>query len=224
MTDTSAHGKHLFLHFDEDILHVHLGLYGWFDLYKNKGQQPKGAVRLRMENDLYMSDLRAPTACNIFVDRAEFDKVINRLGPDPIHENADPEKAWYKIHKSSKTIGALLMDQAVIAGIGNVYRAELLFMSNLSPFTSGMQVTREKFDEVWKNSVRLLRDGATDGRIRTVAPEHIAAEEYKLHGDKHYSYVYKRTGSPCLICRQPVLSGDLAGRTVYWCDRCQCQA
>jgi endonuclease-8 len=220
MTRTTAYGKHLFLHFDEDIVHIHLGLYGWFDLYKNKGQVPKESVRLRIESDAYLSDLRGPTMCALipFDDLA---KTIAKLGPDPLRDDADPEKAWTKIHKSSKTIGALLMDQAVIAGIGNVYRAELLFLSNLSPFTPGMQVTRDKFDEIWANSVRLLSDGATDGRIRTVSKEHISAEQFALHGDKHYSYVYKRTNNSCLVCGNAVSSSDLAGRTVYWCGTCQ---
>ena len=220
MTDTSAYGKHLFLHFDELLVHIHLGLYGWFDLYKNKGQVPRDSVRLRIANDEYLSCLRGPTRCAL----ASFDdlaKTVAKLGPDPLRDDADPEKAWAKIHKSSKTIGALLMDQAVIAGIGNVYRAELLFLSNLSPFTPGMQVTRDKFDEIWANSVRLLSDGATDGRIRTVSTAHISTEQFALHGDKHYSYVYKRTNNSCLVCGNIVSSSDLAGRTVYWCGTCQ---
>jgi endonuclease-8 len=220
MTNTSAHGKHLFLHFEKDILHVHLGLYGWFSLYKNKSRQPKDSVRLRIENDRYLSDLVGPTACEIY-DFQMMQNKISKLGPDPIHENADPEKAWVKIKKSSKTFGALLMDQSVIAGIGNVYRAELLFLSKISPFTPGKEINEEQFATVWSDACRLLKLGAEDGKIKTVFSEHLLEEEVKLHGCTQYSYVYKRTNQFCRLCKQVIKSDKLDGRTVYWCPTCQ---
>jgi endonuclease-8 len=220
MTDTSAHGKHLFLHFDADVVHIHLGLYGWFKNKKNKGQEPTPATRLRLTNSEYLSDLSGPTVCEILTE-SECQIKLNKLGPDPIHEDADPEKAWHKIHKSSKTIGGLLMDQSTIAGIGNVYRAEILFINNLSPFIPGKEIKREVFDKVWDDSVRLLRLGAQDGHIRTVDQKHLAGEKVDLHGKTQYSYVYKRTGQQCLLCDSHVMSDMLDGRTLYWCPSCQ---
>jgi endonuclease-8 len=220
MTETSAHGKHLFLHFDEKILHVHLGLYGWFKLRKFKNQEPGDSTRLRLSNGEYLSDLSGPTACEIYTYQQMLDKKA-KLGPDPIHEDADPEKAWARISKSKKTIGGLLMDQATIAGIGNVYRAEILFLNNLSPFVSGKDVPREKFNSIWNDSVRLLKLGAEDGKIKTVNEKHLQMHGVELHGCTQYSYVYKRTGNSCLLCNQAVLSDTLDGRTVYWCPSCQ---
>ena len=223
MTRTTAHGKHLFLHYDNDIVHIHLGLYGWIKNTKNNGKQPGPSVRLRISNHEYTSDLTGPTTCEIITDD-EREIKLNRLGPDPIHEDADPEKAWTKIHKSSKTIGGLLMDQSTIAGIGNVYRAEILFINQLSPFIPGKEVSREKFDSIWEDSVRLLRLGAEDGRIKTVSDEHLLACGVGVQGERddlHYSYVYKRSGNACLLCQSRVLSDVLDGRTVYWCPKCQ---
>jgi formamidopyrimidine-DNA glycosylase len=220
MTATSAHGKHLFLHFDEDIVHIHLGLYGWIKNRKNKCQAPTDATRLRIMNSEYLSDLSGPTVCKI-ISHDERNIKLNALGPDPIHEGADLEKAWTKIHKSSKTIGGLLMDQSIIAGIGNVYRAEILFLNNLSPFIPGKDVTREKFDSIWNDSVRLLRLGAEDGHIRTVDPKHLTGVGVELHGTEHYSYVYKQTGCECLLCGDRIMSDMLDSRTVYWCPNCQ---
>lgn len=222
LTHTSAHGKHLFLHFDDDIVHIHLGLYGWFTLGKNKGTQPKDSVRLRIANELYVSDLVGPTACELYTLEMMHNK-LDKLGPDPIHEDADKEFAWQKIHKSNKTIGALLMDQSVIAGIGNVYRAELLFLARVDPFMPGKSLAREEFEMIWNDAVRLLRLGSIDGHIRTVANEHLEEDERELmlHGKGQNSYVYKRTGQVCRICRRSIMSDDLAGRTVYWCPNCQ---
>lgn len=222
MIDTSAHGKHLFLHFERDILHVHLGLYGWFKLRKQKGQEPKDSTRLRLSNYEYLSDLAGPTACELMTTQEMIAKKA-KLGPDPIHEDADPEKAWARISKSKKTIGGLLMDQATIAGIGNVYRAEILFLNRLSPFIPGKDVTREKFDSIWDDSVRLLRLGAEDGKIKTVDEKHLLMHGVELHGCTQYSYVYKRTDNACLLCNTTVLADTLDGRTVYWCPSCQTQ-
>jgi endonuclease-8 len=220
MTATSAHGKHLFLHFDKEIVHVHLGLYGWFKLRKNKGQKPKDSVRLRIANDEYLSDLGAPTACELMQEDG-MRQILNRLGPDPLKDEQDPQQAWAKIRKSARPIGALLMDQAVIAGIGNVYRAELLFLSNLNPMVSGKEVSERTLDRIWDDSVRLMKIGAADGKIKTVDTEHLTGDEVKLHGCTQYSYVYKRTGQNCRICNDIVKSAELVGRTVYWCPTCQ---
>ena len=220
MTDTSAHGKHLFLHFDEDVVHIHLGLYGWFNLRKNKSQEAKDSVRLRLKNLEYVADLVGPTACELMTPD-QMSATTSRLGPDPIKEDADIEEAWKRIHKSSRTIGGMLMDQSIIAGIGNVYRAELLFRARLSPFIPGKQVDKEKFEEIWNDSVNLLRLGSLDGKIKTVDEKHLAMHGVELHGCTQYSYVYKRTGNACLICGETVKSDALDGRTVYWCPHCQ---
>lgn len=220
MTQATAHGKHLFLHFDDDIVHIHLGLYGWFKLRKNKSQQPTENTRLRIMNGSYISDLSAPTKCEI-IDADSVRKIKDRLGQDPLHADADKEKVWEKIKKSSKSIGALLMDQSVIAGIGNVYRAEILFLANQSPFVPGKQVTREVFDHIWNDSVRLLHIGAIDGRIMTVADQHMTGEEVKVHGCAQLSYAYKQTGSSCRICQTTIMQQEMAGRQLYWCPTCQ---
>lgn len=224
MTDTSAHGKHLFFHFEEDIVHIHLGLYGTFNgSSRRRGsgfKEPNENTRLRLRNEMFASDLSAPTRCEL-IDDAGRQYAISKLGPDPIHEDSDPQQAFLKIHKSSRNIGGLLMDQSIIAGIGNVYRAELLFMSNLSPFTPGMQVPTGTLEEIWENSRRLLRLGSEDGMIRTVDEKHLTGEEITWHGRNQYSYVYKRTGQLCRLCSSLILSDDISGRTVYWCPTCQ---
>lgn len=221
MTGAGAHGKHLFLKFDDEYaVHVHLGLYGWLHFNRGPQDKPKDTVRLRLSTDDFHADLIAPTACALLrPDGVE--KILKRLGPDPIHPNANLEHAWDKIKKSSKSIAALLMDQSVIAGIGNVYRAELLFRANTSPFTPGRQMTKEKFESIWKDSVELLKLGSIDGKIRTVKPEHISKEEIKLHGCSQNSYVYKQTGGFCRICSDTVRQETHAGRELYWCPTCQ---
>lgn len=220
LTEISTHGKHLFLHFDERIVHVHLGLYGWFTVTKNANEQSTDSVRMRLSDDNYTSELTGPTACDV-ITLSEKERIHQRLGPDPLRDHDDPELAWVKIHKSKKTIGELLMDQSVIAGIGNVYRAELLFISKLNPYTLGNQLERNTFDEIWNNAVRLLKDGSKDGRIRAVEQKHLELDEVAQGGCAQTSYAYKREGQNCRICNSIIKMSELKARRLYWCAACQ---
>ena len=141
MTRTDAHGKHLFLIFRahrpaDRLLHIHLGLYGKFPIAAAPAQEPRGALRLRIQNETAWADLRGPTACEL-ITPLERDVILARLGPDPLRADADPERAWTRISRSKTAIGALLMSQDVLSGIGNVYRAEVLFRHRVSPVPGG---------------------------------------------------------------------------------------
>lgn len=220
MTHASAHGKHLFLHFGKPIVHVHLGLYGWFTLTKATQEQPTGTTRLRLQNDEYTSDLVGPTKCELITEE-QMHLITAKLGPDPIHEDADVEQAWNNISKSKKSIASLLMNQAAIAGIGNVYRAELLFRAQMDPMMPGNKISRDEFDEIWCDARALLRIGAVDGVIKTVNPQYLTNEEKAVGGHAQFSYVYKRTGLPCRICNTKIEQSNVDGRKLYWCPECQ---
>ena len=147
---TSAWGKHLFHHYaGGPIVHVHLGLYGAFTEWQLSGgelpPEPVGQVRMRMVGADYGTDLRGPTVCEV-IDEAQVSDVLAKLGPDPLRSDADPSWAWTRITKSRRPIGALLMDQTVIAGVGNVYRNELLFRHRIDPFRAGREVGEAEFD------------------------------------------------------------------------------
>lgn len=225
LTNVTTHGKHLFLHFADDIVHIHLGLYGWFELSKNPTKQPKDSIRMRIqtENDdgmTYVSDLVGPTVCKL-IGAEEMAAKRLKLGADPLREDANPGLAWEAIHKSKRTIGELLMDQSVFAGIGNVYRAELLFLSRLDPYISGNNLSKSTFDEIWNNAKRLLAEGSIDGSIRTVEQKHLQPKECSQPGCAQTSYVYKRHGQNCRICNSIIKMSELKGRMLYWCGTCQ---
>ena len=137
----TAWGKHLFHHYAGGAtVHVHLGLYGkfteWARLPDEDLPAAVGQVRMRMIGAEYGTDLRGPTVCEI-IDEAQVADVVARLGPDPLRRDADPSWPWERISKSRRPIGALLMDQTIIAGVGNVYRNELLFRHGIDPYRSG---------------------------------------------------------------------------------------
>jgi endonuclease-8 len=219
-----AHGKHLFHVYGPDaVVHVHLGLYGGFTESALPVDEPRGQVRMRIVGRTHWTDLRGPTACELLTDD-EAAVVRSRLGPDPLRADADPERAWQRISRSRTSIAALLMDQKVLAGAGNVYRAEVLFRHGVPPYTPGRELSREDWDVLWADLVELMHEGARIGRIDTVRPEHEPevtgrAPRQDRHGGE--VYVYRRAGQPCLVCGTHIATADLAARKLYWCPSCQ---
>ncbi|WP_371482975.1 Fpg/Nei family DNA glycosylase [Kitasatospora sp. NBC_00315] len=224
LAGAEARGKHLFLGFEEGAwLHIHLGLYGGFTFGAGPAPAPVGLVRLRLQNDDAYADLRGPTTCELLT-AAEKSAVDARLGPDPLRADADPAAAWRRISNSRTTVAALLMDQKVLAGVGNVYRAEVLFRLGISPHRAGRDLTRTEWDAVWADLVALMRDGVGAGRIDTVRPEHTPeAMGRPPRVDDHGGevYVYRRAAMPCLVCGTDIRTEQHAARNLFWCPGCQ---
>ena len=224
-----AWGKHLFIAFaDERWVHVHLGLYGTFAVHPDVEEvpEPVGQVRLRLvatgERPAY-ADLRGATTCEL-VTRAQRDAVVERSGPDPIRAGADPLLAWERISRSRAPIGGLLMDQGVLAGVGNVYRAEVLFRHRMHPLRPGNTLRVGQWRAMWDDLVELMAEGVRTGRIDTVRPEHTPeAMGRPPRRDDHGGevYVYRRHGQGCLVCGAAVRTEVLQGRNLFWCPRCQ---
>jgi formamidopyrimidine-DNA glycosylase len=143
-----------------------------------------------------------------------------RLGPDPLRRDADPMAAYRRINRSRQVIAALLMDQQVIAGIGNVYRAELLYRHRLDPYLPGQQLSLGVWSQMWADLVALMRAGVRVGRIETLRSQDRPRKRGPLARDEA-GYVYRRAGLPCRVCGVEVRTEVLVGRKLYWCPRCQ---
>ncbi len=226
LVGAEAWGKHLLHRYDSGlIVHVHLGLYGAFTESPVPLGEPVGQVRMRMigagraGETVYGTDLRGPTACEVLRE-PELEALTARLGPDPLRRDADPDRAWQRISRSGRSIGALLMDQCVVAGVGNVYRAELLFRHGISPQRPGKSLSRTEWDALWTDLIELMRLGVRRGKMHVVRPEHDhGAPSYAP--DRPRTYVYRRAGEPCRVCGSTVLHTVLEGRNLFWCPACQ---
>ncbi|HLH33045.1 MAG TPA: DNA-formamidopyrimidine glycosylase family protein [Alloacidobacterium sp.] len=215
-----AVGKHLGYHFGRDlILHVHLGMYGDFHQGKMPFPPVKGALRLRIYTKSDWIELRGGTDTSIF-SNAKWESLLRRLGPDPLIPGSDPKPAFEKIAKRSTPIGALLMDQSVMAGIGNIYRAELLYRAKVHPLQPGRDVERAVLKGIWNDAKKLMGTGMRDTRYITTRPKDRPHKNGPVHEDEA-RYVYRRHGKPCFVCGTKIQRAELAGRTVYWCPECQ---
>ena len=167
-----AVGKHLFIDFAGDrVVWIHLGLIGKLQLGPDEAPLSPETLRLRIAAGGVRADLRGPQWCRL-VSGAERDAAVAASGPDPLRPDADPGRAWARLSRSRRAVGALLMDQAIFAGVGNIYRAEVLFRHGIDPQLPGCGLERATFDSVWADLVDLMPLGVRDGRIDTVTEEH----------------------------------------------------
>lgn len=221
-----AYGKHLFYRFGSPspkaatTVHVHLGLFGKFKRHKGAAPIPRDTVRMRLAVDGIAIDLTGPTDCRV-IELAEETAIRGRLGPDPLRKDADPALAWEKIQKRRSTIGEALMDQKIMAGIGNVYRAEALFVNGIHPNRAANTLSRLEFDALWTTMREMLENGVRDRRIITLLPEELktlGVARSKV-ASKEAVYVYRK--EHCFRCSTAVQRWDLAGRWAYACPSCQ---
>ncbi len=220
LRSVEAVGKHLGYIFGRDlILHIHLGMYG--DFWEGRMPLPpeKGALRLRIYTKSDWIELRGGTDTSIFSEE-KWQALLARLGPDPLREGSDPKSAFAVIGKRSTPIGLLLMDQSVIAGIGNIFRAELLYRARISPFRPGKETSAASLRGIWKDAQTLMRVAMEDRRIVTTRAKDRPHRRGPVQ-DEEVHYVYRRHGKPCYVCGATIERKAMGGRTVYWCPVCQ---
>lgn len=246
-----AVGKHLGYDFGKDrILHVHLGMYGDWTEGTGPLPPEKGALRVRMYNaqevkkpsqphenkphkwyseDDGMStldparvawiELRGPTDCTVWTEE-KWRALRDRLGPDPLDN--DPASKFIERVQSRKTsIALLLMDQNVAAGVGNIFRAELLHRARLNPFTPGNAIDAKTLTAIWKDAIPLMKHAMVDRRIITTKPKDRPTKKTGSPLKEEAHYVYRRHGKPCLICGTHIKTMELGGRNLFWCPSCQ---
>jgi len=221
-TAVEAYGKHLVYRFaNHQALHIHLGLFGRFRTAKLftklsaklPVKEPRGAVRVRMISTTHVVDINGPNTCEV-LDPPQLDALIARIGPDVLRSDAEPDLAWTRISKSRVAIGQLLMDQAVVAGIGNIYRSEILWRQKVHPKTPGNQITRAVFDQLWSDAVLLLAIGVKNNAIITV-------DGVKKSRSKYGERVNIFGKLVCPACATNIETFSLATRRVFVCASCQ---
>jgi len=207
---------------------------------------PRGAVRVRLRGVHAVADLTAPTTCEVLTpDEARV--LVDALGPDPIRwgdavragtrpdPRDDPQRFVDAVRRSRTPVGTRLMDQSVVAGVGNIYRAEVLYRARIDPFRPGASVPAEDLRALWDDLTELMLDGVRTGAIVTTLPEdRLPGGTTGRHRVRQNSdavpgavpsdasfYVYHREGLPCRVCGSPVLLREVAGRNLYWCATCQ---
>jgi endonuclease VIII len=218
VVSTDAWGKHLFWWFDSSAgIHIHLGLFGKFRVHRTSEPPPPGPnVRMRAQATDVTIDLSGPTACEV-IDEAGFDERVARLGLDPLRTAKLTDDVVSKLRRRSAAIGGVLLDQSVIAGIGNVYRAEVLFICGIDPRRAANSLSPAEIDHLWSVTRTQLQRGVRANRIVTVDPHEIGRKGRLRAGER--LYVYKQ--EHCRRCATEIDAVELGNRPCYFCPTCQ---
>ena len=215
-----AYGKHLFHRWSGGlVVHVHLGMAGWFYRYAAPAPPPRPTVRLRLATREVTTDLIGPPTCELIPEFARR-KLLARLGPDPLRRDFDPDRALAALAKRPRrTIGDALLDQRVLAGVGNIYRAEALFLTGIHPKRPSASLSAEEWERLWKTVRALMRRGAVRGRIRTIEPREPPAHPLAGRGPDDAFYAYQQ--AICRRCASPIEEFPMSARRMFACPRCQ---
>jgi endonuclease VIII len=217
-----AYGKHLLVALDAGSnraqlsVHVHLGMRGkWLRFSPVTGPALK-QVRLRLATPDVAWDLIAPSTCEL-LDADGRAALLTTLGPDPLRPEADAGEVRRRLQTYPGTVAAALMDQGVLAGVGNVFRAEILHACRISPGRLAARVSDAEFAELWPRLQAMMAQGVEDGRIITVdVPPGADRQAVPEAGSRR---VYKQ--ATCYDCGTPVVTTTVNGRTAYACPHCQ---
>lgn len=202
VTSAEAYGKHLLVHLhDAPSVHVHLGMRGLFLRYPDPAVVPRSGVRLRLAGPVAW-DLIAPTTCEL-LDTAGVARVVSALGPDPLRDDADVDQAVTRLRAARGPVGAAMVDQAVWAGVGNAWRAELLFLARLDPGTPASALSERQAAQLWALTTRYMALGRDAGQV---VSDPTSPDE---------RWVYKR--ETCRSCGAPVRTAEVGRRTSYSC-------
>ena len=202
-----ARGKHLLLRFDDLVLHSHLGMSGSWHVYPRDAawHKPAGVAWAVLKGKSSEAvQFGGPTLRLLRPDALRRDPTLSRLGPDILAADFSAEAVARSLRgHPHRTLGDALLDQTLVAGIGNIFKSEACFRARLDPWQPIGDLTDEQLVQVSSAAHDLMQDAVENGR--------------------HASAIYRRAGQPCPTCGTPIVSrgqGD-ANRTTYWCPKCQ---
>jgi len=209
-----AYGKHLLVDTSAGLsVHVHLGMRGKWLRFSPVTGPGMPQVRLRLATAEVAWDLIAPSQCELF-EAPQRTVLVERLGPDPLRAGAEASEARRRVSAFAGPVGAALLDQSVIAGIGNVFRAEALHACGIAPMRPASEVTDQDFARLWEVTTSMMTTAVDEGRIITVD-----ADDRSAVPEDQSRRVYKQ--AVCYDCGTPIDVATVGGRTSYSCPRCQ---
>jgi endonuclease VIII len=221
--DVSSRGKHLLVRLSGNLtLRTHMRMHGSWHIYRagERWLRPARNARVILENEEFVAvGFSIPVAEMIPTDRESRAAELQRLGPDLLSSSFDRDEARRRLElQGDQQIAEALLDQSVMAGIGNVYKSEILFLAAIDPRTPVSALSRARLDEVIELSLNLLARNA-DGSVARRG----SRQTTRYSAPDRRLWVYGRAGRSCFRCGTPILR-SLQGRNArvtYWCSACQ---
>lgn len=219
LRDLTRRGKHLILHFDQNLfLLIHLMRYGWLWHGPSRYEVTKATTLVLSFDDgtdLRLIEPGTPQIAGVWLypDLAQAEPLA-KLGPEPLTPEFTLEAFAQALHGKRRTLKKALIDQAIVAGIGNAYADEILFWARLSPFRYVHTLTDEERERLWRAIPETLRWAIKE--IKARVGENLFDKEIR-----DFLFVHGRAGAPCRVCGTPVGEVLMEGQRTNYCPRCQ---
>jgi endonuclease-8 len=221
-------GKHLLIVFSGDlILRTHMRMNGSWHLYRHGEKWWRGpqAMRVRIDTaDWVAVAFDVPVADFVTAKELATTDPVARLGPDLLGREFDRDEAVRRLIASAhQPIAMSLLDQRLVAGIGNIYKSEVLFLSGVNPFTPASAVPKETLERMMDLARRLLKDNVIDGTSPRIQTYRNLRMTNRASEHDESLWVYGRAGKPCRKCGAPIEMKKMGieARSTYWCSKCQ---
>jgi endonuclease-8 len=222
----TSRGKHLLIWFSGDlVLRTHMRMNGSWHVYRSgeRWQRPRHSMRIVVSTDTFEAvAFNVPVA--EFGSAADIDRGLAAVGPDPLAETFDPAEAVRRLRdRPEMEIADALLDQQAIAGIGNVYKSELLFAARVSPFAPVADLTDATLTHLVSLAVTFMRANVADGSTAAIVTYTGFRRTTRRADPSARLWVYGRGGDPCRRCGTPISRAKQGphARSTYWCERCQ---
>lgn len=216
-----ARGKHVLIWFSEGtVLRTHMRMHGSWHIYRpgERWQRPRHEMRIVIETGaIHAIAFGVPDAEIATPDDLERSPALGRLGPDVLADDFDAAEAVRRIAaRPEMSIADALLDQSAIAGIGNVYKSEVLFAAGVHPLTAVSALSAARIADVVAIAVKMMRANVDE---RAIASRNTTG---RMDPDARV-WVYGRGGAPCRRCGTTIARAmhGVMPRVTYWCDRCQ---
>lgn len=215
--DVDTFGKYLIFHLSEDVLISHLRMEGKYYFPKNEVIGKHDHIIFHLNDiKLIYNDVRK---FGTFDLRRKEDYLttapLKNLGKEPF--NADVNAVYQLMKKRNVYVKTLLLDQTIMAGIGNIYANEILFLSKIHPMKKGINLTKSEVQRLIDSSIKVLSDSILKGgsSIHTFTANEVEGW-YQLD-----LLVHTKEGMPCSVCGHEIKKEMLQGRSIYYCKVCQ---
>ena len=223
-----SRGKHLLIWFSGGlVLRTHMRMHGSWHIYRpgERWQRPRFEMRIVIESDeLHAVAFNVPVAEFVASEALDRSAALQELGPDPLSERFDAGEATRRLQqRSDMEIADALLDQRAIAGIGNVYKSEVLFAGRVDPFLRVAAVGAERIERLVDIAVRFMRANVVDGTTAAIVTYSGLRRTTGRADPSARLWVYGRAGQPCRRCGTPIARRKQGphARSTYWCGRCQ---
>lgn len=218
-------GKHILVEMDNGrVLIVHLRMTGRFLYLPPDASLPKFTHAIfYLDNDrrLAFSDQRHFGMMKIVAGSSLHQtKELRELAPEPFSDSFTADYLHAALSRSRRSLKETLLDQRRVTGLGNIYAAEVMFLARVNPFLTASQLSRRRVPRLHSAILETLTEAITHGSTLNVDPENIDGSYYGGPYEGRWR-VYDREGEPCLSCGALIRRRAHAGRSTYFCPRCQ---